>query len=264
MPTILVDGFPVEYAQSGDGRDLLLLHSLLTDATVFEPTLAALAREHRVTCINLPGFGLSAPRSFATVDAYADNVVRTMDTLGLPATTDLFGNGFGAFIALALAIRHGPRIGKVIAADVVPAFPETARVPFRIMASRVRQSGMNDVLDAALNRMLPSQFQQRCPHIVAVRKQRLASVDPACFAQACVALSELDLREHLRSVRNQCLVICGALDVTTPPHLAKEVAELIPDAIYREIADSGHCPMLERPNELISLMSDFLKKAEST
>ena len=53
--------------------------------------------------------------------------------------------------------------------------------------------------------------------------------------------------------------MCGALDATTPPAMAREVAALIPGARYEEIADSGHCPMLEQPQALVHLMVNFLR-----
>ena len=40
----------------GQGRDLVILHSLLTDARAFDPVLPALAEKFRVTLFNLPGF----------------------------------------------------------------------------------------------------------------------------------------------------------------------------------------------------------------
>ena len=51
--------------------------------------------------------------------------------------------------------------------------------------------------------------------------------------------------------------MCGALDHTTPPALAENVAKAIPGAAYREIAGSGHCPMLEQPDALASLIETF-------
>jgi pimeloyl-ACP methyl ester carboxylesterase len=180
-----------------------------------------------------------------------------MDALGLERSATVFGNGFGAFVALELAIRHGSRFGDLIVADVVPAFPEPARAPFRAMAARVRESGMQAVLDTAIGRMLPPQFQARFPGVVARRKERLAAVDPECFAQACLGLAQLDLHAGLPGIRNRTLVMCGALDQTTPPALARQVAEAIPGALYREIADSGHCPMLEQPAALVAAMQSY-------
>jgi pimeloyl-ACP methyl ester carboxylesterase len=38
-----------------------------------------------------------------------------------------------------------------------------------------------------------------------------------------------------------------------------EVAQTIPDAINREIANSGHCPMLEQPDALVAFIEEFLR-----
>ena len=41
--------------QIGEGPDLLLLHTLLAERTVFDRVLPALAAHHRLTVPNLPG-----------------------------------------------------------------------------------------------------------------------------------------------------------------------------------------------------------------
>lgn len=258
MPIIELNGLSVEYTQSGAGADLLLLHSLLTELSVFEQVLPALAASHRVTCINLPGYGASSPAGLASVADYADHVARAMDALALPAATDVFGNGFGAFVALELAIHHGARFRRLLVADTVAAFPEPARLPFRGMAEKVRAHGMQAVLDTAIGRMFPPEFQAAHAEVVAQRKSMLAPADAGCFARACLALAALDLRPHLGGIRNPTLVLCGALDQTTPAALAQDVARAIPGAHYREIAGSGHCPMLEQPQALVAAMAAFL------
>jgi pimeloyl-ACP methyl ester carboxylesterase len=212
--------------------------------------LPRLAKERRVTRINLPGFGSSSPTELTTVAAHADHVVRVMDALELPRDTAAFGNGFGAFVALELAIRHGARFGKLIVADTLAAFPEPARVPFRTMAERVSAGGMKAVLDTAIGRMFPPAFAERHPDLIAARKAALAAVDPACFARACLALASLDLSAAASTIRSRTLVLCGAMDQTTPPALARELAQKIPAARYEDIADCGHCPMLEQPATL--------------
>jgi 3-oxoadipate enol-lactonase len=258
MAVLEKDGLKVEYQQSGSGPDLLLLHSLLTELTVFERVLPALEARHRVTRINLPGFGASAPVQLDTVAAQADHVARVMDALGLPPSTSVFGNGFGAFVALELAVRHGKRIGKLLVADTLAAFPEPARAPFRGMAEKVRSGGMGAVLDTAIGRMFPADYAVANPGVIEERKRALAAVDPQCFARACLALAGLDLGERLGSIRNPTLVMCGALDQTTPASLAEELSTKIEGARYEEIPGSGHCPMLEQSERLTQLMCGFL------
>jgi 3-oxoadipate enol-lactonase len=250
-------GAEVEYRQEGRGPDLLLLHSLLTEMSVFDAVAPALARTHRITRLNLPGFGASAAIELDSVADHADHVARVMDALELSFACDVFGNGFGAFVALELAVRHGARIGRLLVADTAAGFPEPGKAPFRAMADKVRTIGMSAVLDTAIGRMFPAPFQEANREIVSTRKAALAPTDPACFARACLALAALDLRPRLSAIRNPTLVMCGTLDQTTPPALAREVARVIPAGIYRDIEGSGHCPMLEQPEALVGLIESF-------
>ena len=247
---IEVDGGSIEYQQAGAGPDLLLLHSLLTDLTVFDSMWSALARNFRVTRINLAGYGQSMPRLLTSVADYADHLAAIFDKLKLPAETHLFGNGFGAFVALQFAIRHGTRFSRLLIADVVAAFPEPARAPFRMMSEKVTTAGMNAVLDAAIGRMFPPAFQAAHPDEVARRKAALATADPGCFSRACLALAALDTTAALEKIKNPALVLCGELDLTTLPALAESVAKGIPGGRYQIIADCGHCPMVEQPAAL--------------
>jgi 3-oxoadipate enol-lactonase len=116
---------------------------------------------------------------------------------------------------------------------------------------------MPAVLDTAIGRMFPPDFQAKFPEVVAERKRRLAGVEPAWFAQACLALAGLDLRPDITTIPNRTHLKCGALDQTKPPALAREVAEAIPGAVYRDIAGSGHCPMLEQPEALVAAIAEF-------
>jgi len=247
----------VEHDRHGAGAPLLLIHSLLTEMTVFDVMLPKLPGA--VTRINLPGFGRSSPVELKTLAEHADHVAFVMDSLELPRDTAVFGNGFGAFVALALAIGHGERFGKLIVADALASFPEPARAPFRGMAAKAAAEGMKGVLDTAIGRMFPPAFAQAHPDLILDRKQKLASVDAQCFARACLALASMDLGAQVGGIRNPTLVLCGALDQTTPPALARELAQKIPGARYEEIPHSGHCPMLEQPAALVQKINDAIR-----
>jgi 3-oxoadipate enol-lactonase len=127
------------------------------------------------------------------------------------------------------------------------------------MAERVSADGMQAVIDTAIARMLPPAFAECNAPAVEQRKKALGGVDPQCFARACLALAALDLTPRLAKLRKRVLVMCGELDHTTPPALARALAQLIPGAAYREIAASGHCPMLEQPDALVRSMQAFLE-----
>lgn len=259
MPVVAFSGTPVEYEQTKPRPDLLLLHSLHTDLTVFESVLPGLAQRYRVTRLNLPGFGASSPAPPDSVREYADHVGASMNALALPrTTTTVFGNGLGALIALELAIAHGTRFDRLIVAGAVAAFPAEAKTQLLAMAETVRAQGMAAVLDTAMARLFPPEFTAKSPEVVSARKAKLGRVDADCFAHACVALARLDLRPQLAKIHNPTLVLCGALDQTTPAALARELAQAIPGATYQEIPGCGHCPMQEQPATLIELIHAFM------
>jgi len=257
MPVIQVNGANVDVEQAGAGRDLVLLHSLLSDRSAFDRVVPALAAKHRVLLINLPGYGASTAFG-ASIEEYADHVAGALDALKLPQSTDVLGNGLGGFIAIALAIRHGRRFERLVIADSLSGFPPAGKEPLRLMAQRVREHGMRAVLDAAINRMFPPAFVAAHPDIAAARKAALAQADPACFSTACAALAQVDLASSLAGIRNPTLIMAGALDSATPAPLARELADGISGARFLEIADCGHCPQLEKPEIFVSAVEAFL------
>jgi 3-oxoadipate enol-lactonase len=254
---IKVGGADVDVAQEGAGRDLVLLHSLLADRSAFDRVVPALARNHRVWLINLPGYGASTTAG-ASVEDYADHIAALIRALQLPPQTDVLGNGLGGFIAVALACWHGDLFERLIVADSLATFPPAGKEPLRLIAERVRQQGMSAVLDAAINRMFPPAFVAANPAIVAERKAALAQADPHCFSTACMALAQVDLEARLAGIRNPSLVMAGALDTATPAPLARRLADGIPGARFLEIPDCGHCPQLEKPPIFVNIVEEFL------
>jgi 3-oxoadipate enol-lactonase len=251
-------GTDLDVVQVGRGRDLVLLHSLLTDRTVFDPVIASLGRNRRLTLVNLPGFGASAPAGPAIGD-YAGRVALLFPALGLkPESTDVVAMSFGGFVGIALAARHGHLFRRLVLVDTAAAFPEPAKAPLRAMAERAVRDGMGAVVETALGRMFTEPFIAAHPDIVAARSETLRRARPEHFATACRALADLDLRPVLGRIRNPTLVVVGALDVTTPPALASELAAGIEGARLVEIPDCAHCPPIEKPEEFARAAGDFL------
>lgn len=247
----------LDVEQDGRGRDLVLLHSLLTDRTAFDLVRPALSNNHRLWLVNLPGYGKSYPVD-PSIDVYADQIADMISTLGLPPQTDALGNGLGGFIALALAIRHGEKFERLIVADALSAFPEAGKEALRVLAGTIKDSGMAAGLDTAIQRMFPPSFIQAHPEIVNARKKVLLRMDPSLFSGLCIALTQVNFETSLARIRNRTLVMAGALDGTTIPELVSKVADGIPGAHFVEVPDCGHCPQIEQPKIFVKLIDDFL------
>jgi len=245
--------------RSGSGPDLLLLHSLLAERSSFDPVLPALSRRFRLTVPDLPGYGGSAPLPEPVrIEDYADWVAELIGTLRLPQSTTVLGNGFGGFVATALALRHGALFGKLIVAGALAGFPAPAKEPLRALAARVAAEGMQGALDIAIRRMFPEDYIAAYSGVVTERKEALLkSAEPGAFRRAALALVELDHAPALKSIKNPTLVLCGARDQTTPPEFARQLAAGIAGARYGEIPECGHCPQVQKPDALVGHVVAF-------
>jgi 3-oxoadipate enol-lactonase len=250
----LVEGIDVE--QRGNGPDLVILHSLLADRSAFDRVVPAMSRHRRAWLVNLPGYGVSKPAG-ASVEAYADRIAAFMGSSKMKQA-DVLGNGFGGFIAVALAARHGALVRRLIAAPALAAFPEPAKQPLRGLAERVAKEGMSGALEVAIRRMFPERFIAANPGIIEERKSALMKADPACFRTACLALAALDLSPVLKTITCETLVMAGSEDATTPPALARELAGKIPGAKFRQLDGCGHCPQIENPALFVAAVEEFL------
>jgi len=90
------------------------------------------------------------------------------------------------------------------------------------------------------------------------RKRALAIALEKCFQTACLALAALDLAPVLKNVSNRTLVLSGSEDATTPPALARELANGIPGARFEELKGCGHCPQIENPAAFVAAVERFL------
>jgi 3-oxoadipate enol-lactonase len=257
MRRVEVPGGVIEVTETGGGPALVLLHSLLTDKDAFQPIVPALARRHRVILVDLPGFGGSTPAA-PPIETFADRIAGIFAPLGIARDAAVMGNGFGAFIAVALAVRHGDRFHRLVVCDGGAAFPEAGRVAFRTMAEKAGADGMDAIVDIAVNRIFHPAYLAAHPHAIDERRAVLRKLDPQAFAACCRALETMDLRPGLGAIRNPTLVIAGALDAATPPPLGRQLADAVAGARFVEIPDCGHCPPLEAPDKLLAILEPFL------
>jgi 3-oxoadipate enol-lactonase len=245
----------------GDGPPIVLLHSLLADASSFDAIAGPLAATHRVVILDLPGFGGSDAVEGGALEAIADRIAAAIAQLKLGARPILLGNGYGGFVALLTAIRHPELAARLVLADCGAAFSEPGRAAFRGMSAAARAGGLAAIADVAMRRLFAPEFQAANPELTADRKQRFLAVDGETFHAACAALASLDLRPQLASMTLPALVLVGAMDEATPPPMSRELAAGLPNATLVELPGCAHVPQLQAPERFMSAIAGFIAKA---
>lgn len=83
---------------------------------------------------------------------------------------------------------------------------------------------------------------------------------PEAYERQARAYLQFDSLDRLGGITAPTLVIVGEQDLLTPPWIAREVADAIPDARFEIIRGEGssHVVPIERPDDFNRLVSDFL------
>lgn len=114
MDHFTVKGTKIVYVTQGTGEPVVLTHGLYSSAGinwVWPGTMAALARDHRVIAMDLPGHGLSdkpeAPDAYGV--QMVEDIVALMDHLEIKKA-NIVGYSMGGMIAMKLVVLHPERV----------------------------------------------------------------------------------------------------------------------------------------------------------
>lgn len=123
-----VRGTRLHVAEYGAGTPLLLLHGFPQHWYGWRKVAALLAREHRLICPDLRGFGWSEqPRGGYDTDGLADDVLALLDALGLDRV-GLVGHSWGAHLGFRLCLRAPERFTGYLALNMTHPWPRQRAV----------------------------------------------------------------------------------------------------------------------------------------
>ena len=265
-----VAGRQIQYVDVGprDRQAVVLVHGLGGCWQNWLENIPAVASDHRVVALDLPGFGGSEmPSEPIAITRFAEAVEGLCDNLGLGPVA-IVGNSMGGFTAAELAIRQPERVERlVLVAAAGISVAQATRTSIRLGRLVVASGGRNP---EAVRRLLrrPGYLQfafglvMRHPTRLArdLLEEQVAGVGKPGFEAAIKALLSYDFRDRLGEIACPTLVVHGTEDVLVPLGDAREFERLIPDATSLILEDTGHVPMLERPITFNRALLEFLEQ----
>ena len=267
LPRLVTDTALAHLRWDSGGPPVVLLHGVGGDRGAWDAsgsdtgaTLAAAG--HTVLAIDFPGFGLSADIEPYDLAGMAAALQATLGAAALgPAV--LVGHSMGGMVAQELAARAPQTVTALVLASTSPAFGKPGGVWQRgILQSRFAP------LDAGLG--MAGLAAQWVPAMVApgasapmmqAAQALMAGVPEATYRRAVAALVAFDRRADLPNIAVPTLVITGEADRTASPEVARRMAERIPGADCRTVADAGHLLNLEQPAAFHAALLSFLASA---
>ncbi len=233
----MIEGAGVALAvrERGAGPAALVLHAIASDAEAREDTLAELAAAGaRAIAHDRRGYGASGapePYDATTVMEQAEDAAAVLDALGA-APAVLVGDGFGALIAIDLAMRHRAKVAGMVLADppllaFVAAATEALSAERSALEDALREGGPESAVDVLLDGVADP---GRCA--------RARRAHRAVFADLAGIASRPLTRRELRGIDVPAVVLSSA---GAPAHLraaADALVELLP-RVRREEDDTA-------------------------
>ena len=176
----------------------------------------------------------------------------------------LLGHSWGAYLALAYAIKHENRLEGLILVSPAPPYAETEEQIRRwheqfspAMRREIRKITMSRLsADERANRRLQVELPLYFHDLVALEEFNRRGIR-VCgkVAQRVAAAGPLpDLRPEMAALRLPVRIIVGRYDRRTPPAIAEEIQQILCFARLHMLEGSGHFPFLEQPKEFLKLI----------
>jgi len=268
---IEVDGAQVVYTVEGreGGPAVLLVHPWAGSLRVWDAVAPALAAEHRVVRVDLPGHGASdKPDVSYDIPRGARAVVAVLDALGI-GRASLVGNSLGGGVALAVIGAHPERVDRLVLIDALGGGP----VPglFGHFITTFFTAAMFHGVDTGLITFFADTFvfERTGPWTDAFLSQLLserAGDGGWGFSRAVASYLrnavDFDATAWLEAVAAPTLVVWGDSDLVIREGAGEHLAQLIPAASWVVLEDCGHMPEVDCPGALTPLLVDFLTPAE--
>ncbi|MFN5746779.1 MAG: pimeloyl-ACP methyl ester esterase BioH [Methylococcaceae bacterium] len=245
----------------GSGPDLVMLHGWAMHGGLWRSFGEALAAHWRVTLVDLPGHGLSAPQPDYRLDAVVDTLLQAA-----PRRAHWLGWSLGGLLGLRVAECHPERIASLMLIGSTPRFTAADHWP-----------GMSHQSLAAMAIDLETDFQGTLRRFVglqtfgqegarALARQIEADLaerpppDSAALRGGLNLLQTVDLRPALASLAIPVLAVLGSRDRLVPKTLSAALVELNPTIKIHALPRAAHVPFLTESAETLGLIEAFLAR----
>ncbi|HVV55164.1 MAG TPA: alpha/beta hydrolase [Mucilaginibacter sp.] len=250
MDFVLKEENGFSYIDEGEGEVLLLLHGLMGALSNWEMVISEFKNDYRIIIPMLPIYDLPLlTTGVKTLAKYVNKFVTYMDLTDVT----LLGNSLGGHVGLIYCINH-PETVKALVLTGSSGLYENAfggSFPRRESYDFVKEKVEYTFYDpkTATKELVDEVFQtindrNRVIRILAMAKSAIRH----------------NMGKELYKINIPVALIWGRNDKITPPEVAIEFNQLLPNSELHWIDHCGHAPMMEQPEEFNKLLRGFLEK----
>ena len=258
MSIARVGDIELYYEEHGTGEPLLCIKGLAADSTAWVLQTPDFAKRHRTIIYDNRGVGRSSkPQGPYSIAQMADDAAGLLDALGIERA-DVFGMSLGGMIAQELALRWPERVDRLVLGCTHCGVAHAAR-PDR-EAGRAFAMETDDWAER-IRALAPFAFSAGVDgdRLARFVEKKAGDVqDPEGYRGQLGAALAHDTYDRLPEIGSPTLILTGDEDRVIPATSSDILHERIPGSRLEVIAGAGHLFFLERPDESLRLLRDFL------
>lgn len=261
MPIFYRNSRSMHFLDEGTGEAILLLHGLGSSSRDWEAQIAALSDRFRVIAPDHRGHGFSnpSPGPYQMKDL-AQDCRALMDNLGIDSY-HLVGFSMGGMIAFELAVLNTDCIKSL---TIINSGPHVAGHSWRTLllilfrSCTIRIVGMRKLGTMIGKKLFPLPSQK--PLLESFENQ-MAMMSKKSYQHALNAIANFSVIDHLSQLSMPALVISSDQDYTSV-EAKKDYIQKMPNAELSVIKDSRHACPIDQPEQLNSVINNFLHTLE--
>jgi pimeloyl-ACP methyl ester carboxylesterase len=266
MPVLSKGALKIDYADDGQGRPVVLIHSSVSANRQWRALTDALKDRYRVLAVNLFGYGETttwpgdAPQSLY---AQAQLILALCEDLGSPV--HLVGHSFGGSVALKAALLLGSRVGSLILLEPNPFY--LLRQGGRTLAF-LESRGLRDHVKCFGSLGDWPKVAERFAEywlgdgswdtMTDKRRAAFAESLPPNFHEWDAVMDEETTVEEWQGLSARTLVVSDKETRLPIREIVEIFATACPHWSFRSIAEGGHMAPLTRPELINPIVREFL------
>jgi len=246
---------------------VIVLHGLLGSSRNWQGAGSDLGKRFHVNCLDLRNHGKSPHASPHSYDAMRDDVLAWMDDHGIDAC-HLMGHSMGGKLAMKIACEQADRVDKLVVVDIVPkTYPGSHDSEYEAMkAIDLEALASRKEADDLLENSVPDWGKRQFLLTNLVRDEKrkgfrwTANLDALEARQREIEASPVGPQDRFEG---PTLFLMGGRSRYSEPSDYPRLAQMFPNSAVEVMPESGHNPHFEFREEFVSLVANFLAKADS-
>ena len=230
---------------------MVLLHGAGGSHLSWPPQIRRLSGQ-RVFTLDLPGHGKSEGLGRQDIGEYGKAVFEFMKALRL-ASAVVVGFSMGSAIALSLALGYRKRVlGLALLGS---------GAKMRVATSTLELASNPSTFLPTVETVIENSYSPDVdPRVKELAVQQMAETRQAVLYSDFLACDAFDAMDRVNKIRVPTLLITGSADRMTPPNRAQYLHDQMEGAELKIVEGAGHMVMIEQPDEVVELLTEFLDR----